>query len=94
MNIIEPIKMASGLIVSIGIGTVIGNAIKATTPEGIGTINKVLVGIGTLAVSGYLSMKASDKTESVIQETSDSAMKLFTANTIAETIVPPVPAED
>lgn len=52
MNPVAIVKGIVGLVASAGAGTVVGNAIKATTPARLTTINKVLVGAGGVALSG------------------------------------------
>lgn len=72
MNKLNVVKTTAGIVVSIGVGAIIGHAIKATTPADLKTINKIVVSIGTVALVGYLSMKASDYAENTIQEVADN----------------------
>lgn len=51
MNL-DLIKSASGMIVSAGVGTIVGNIVKNNTPEDLKTYRKVLVKIGGFALSG------------------------------------------
>lgn len=58
MNGLTIFKAVVEVAISLGTGTVVGNVIKATTPENMSKFGKVLVGIGSFAVSGLVSEAA------------------------------------
>lgn len=55
INKLAIVKGASSLIVSVGVGAVLGNAIQATTPINASTVNTVLTAVGKFALSGILA---------------------------------------
>lgn len=59
----ELIKMASGLVASISVGTVVSHAIKSTTPAVVTPVTKVLVTIGTFVAVGMAGAAATSYTE-------------------------------
>lgn len=59
MKISGIFKSASSLIVSVGAGAIVTNAVKATTPVGTNVYMKVAVGIGSLVVSNMVGDAAS-----------------------------------
>lgn len=58
MNGLTIFKAVVELAVSAGTGTVVGNAVKATTPENLSKIGKVLVAIGSFGLAGLASEAA------------------------------------
>jgi hypothetical protein len=70
---IEMVKLVGGLIVSAGVGMIIDNAIKATTPVRTGTIRKICMALGALVISSMVGDKAVEYTEEKI----DSAVAGF-----------------
>ena len=93
MNKLEAVKTVAGLVVSLGVGAVVGNVIKATTPEDLKTYSKVLVGVGSFALAGYFSMQAAKQTEESIQGLADEASKLINGEIRIE-VVPETPTEE
>lgn len=71
MTKIEMVKAACTFVVSLGVGTIVNNAIKSTTPATVGTLKKVCIGIGGLVLSGMICDKATQYTEQQI----DGAIK-------------------
>lgn len=65
------IKGAAGLASSLGAGAVVGNAIKATTPTDLKLAQKILVGIGGVALSSIAGERAAAYIESQIQGVAD-----------------------
>ena len=63
MNLFAIAKPVLSLATSMGVGTVVGNAVKATTPAALKTSQKVLVGIGGVAVSTIASHLAQSHIE-------------------------------
>lgn len=69
MNKLDAVKNIAKIAVSIGVGAVVGNAVKCTTPEDTKGIGKILVALGSLVVANMISDKAADYTEEKIDET-------------------------
>ena len=78
MKKIDMIKKIGTLVVSVGVGAIVGNAIKATTPSSINTINKVCIGIGAFVLTGMVSGMAAKYTEEQINETVNEIKKMVT----------------
>lgn len=57
-----------GTVASVGVGAVVGNAIKSTTPVDITTINKVMVGAGAFVLTSLVGDVASKYTGAKIDE--------------------------
>jgi hypothetical protein len=66
MKKIEMVKTVGAFIVSIGVGAIIGNGIKATTPAQVGTIKKVCTAIGAIVLSNMVGDAAVKYTEEKI----------------------------
>lgn len=71
MNILPVVKSLAGFASSLGAGTVVGNAIKATTPDELSKLGKVLVSVGSVALSGAAGSIASKWIEDEIQKFAD-----------------------
>ena len=73
MPILPIVKIIAGSLTSFGAGTVVGNAIKATTPANLTRINKIVVGVGSIALSAIAGNAASKYVEEeIIQNSYDS----------------------
>lgn len=68
MDPLNLIKSAAGLITGLGVGTVVGNLIKTTTPDNVKIVNKILVGVGGFVIGGALSEIAANAVEKRIDE--------------------------
>lgn len=55
MNVKNAVKIASEIVVGLGTGAVITNAVKATTPAGGNTYSKVIVFIGSSVISALVA---------------------------------------
>ncbi len=60
MKKIEVVKLIGGVVVSLSVGLVIGNAIKMNTPESLKLIQKIGVGIGGLILHGLVCERAQE----------------------------------
>lgn len=69
MNPTGLVKFATDIIVSAGVGAVVGNAIKATSPLGMKTSQKIMVGVGSVVVSGMVGKNAANYATEQIEET-------------------------
>ncbi|MCX7817549.1 MAG: hypothetical protein N2317_08610 [Syntrophales bacterium] len=68
MSKLELLKKAAGIVVSVGVGAIVGNAITSTTPDTAGTIKKVCIGIGAFVLSSMITDKVSEYAENKIDE--------------------------
>lgn len=66
MKKVEILKNAVGFAASLGVGVIVENAVKATTPVGIGKIGKILVLLGSVVLSSACGDLASKYTDSEI----------------------------
>lgn len=73
------LKSVATLIVSTGVGAVVTHAVKATTPADLKTIQKIVVMIGTVAVSHAVSDVASKYTVGQMSEVAGSLKQLKAA---------------
>jgi hypothetical protein len=69
MSKLEIIKKVGGFIVSMGVGAIVNNAVKATTPIFTHPIKRVCIAIGTVVLGAMISDKAVQYTEKTIDET-------------------------
>lgn len=67
-------KAGVGIIVSVGIGGIITNAVNATTPGNIGIIRKITIGAGTFVLSQMVGDKIVQYTD-VKMEAAYAAVK-------------------
>lgn len=72
MNLKKIVTTVTDLAVGVGVGTVLTNAVKATTPTGMKPYMKVFVFVGSAALSGLVGSAASDYTVKQIDDISDS----------------------
>jgi hypothetical protein len=67
------LKSAVTLIASAGVGAVVTNAVKATTPDDLKTMNKIFVLVGTMVTAHAVSDIASKYTSDQIDEIGKAA---------------------
>lgn len=65
---LKVVKGVGGLVISVGIGAVAANLIKATTPEGTKRIMKICISVGSFFVTGACAAAASDQFEGTIDK--------------------------
>lgn len=75
MNWLSISKELLKFVASTGAATVVTHAIKSTTPANIGTINKVLVGAGTFALSSMVASKVAAYVDEEVNKTFDQIVK-------------------
>jgi|WetSurMetagenome_2_1015567.scaffolds.fasta_scaffold488962_1 hypothetical protein len=68
MDKVEILKLVAQFIISSAVGTVIGNAIKMTTPIQITTINKVAVGVGAFVISNVVGDIVADHAIEMVEK--------------------------
>lgn len=87
MNIIGIVKPAATLVASIGVGAVIGNVIKATTPTSVTLVQKVAVGVGSFVLVNVLGDMAARALDASIDRVADGVHEIRNA-------VKDIPTED
>ena len=60
---IEMVKTIVGAVISIGVGTVVGNILHTTTPKDAGKIGKALSYIGGACIEGLVVAHAQDEAD-------------------------------
>lgn len=68
MKKLEIVKAATQIVVSVGVGSIVGNAIKFTSPASTNLIKKVCIGIGSVVLSNMVSDKAVSYSDQKIDE--------------------------
>jgi hypothetical protein len=77
MKKIELAKTIGTFIVSLGVGAIVGNMIKATTPQSIGMVKKVSIAIGGFALSNMLGDMTANYTDNMIDKTVEQVEKMI-----------------
>lgn len=65
-KILTVVKVVGGIVISIGIGAVATNLIRATTPKNVKKITKICIEVGSFFASGLAAAKASEKFDCTI----------------------------
>lgn len=76
MNPLSLVKTVVEITVSVGVGAVVGNAIKASTPAGIHVVKRVAIGVGGFVLSSMVGDMATKYATETIDETA-SKIKNF-----------------
>ncbi len=66
MGKLEAVKFVSGLVVSVGVGAVVSNVVKATTPGNISKLKKVFIFVGGMVLSFMIEDQAVKYTDAKI----------------------------
>lgn len=69
MNPLNLAKTAVEIIVSVGVGAIVGNTIKLSTPAGTHVLKRAAIGVGGFVLSSMISDKATKYTTDTIDET-------------------------
>lgn len=72
MNPIALIKIASEVVVSLGVGTIVGNVVRATTPENVKGVKKVGILVGSMVLGAMASKKAVEFVNEQIDEVAEN----------------------
>lgn len=81
MKKLEMIKTGVSLVISIGVGIIVKNVIKATTPKDIKKITKFCVLVGGIALSDVLGQMATKYVEDEIDDTVDKVKNIIKEET-------------
>lgn len=76
MNPLGIIKTVSDIVVSVGAGAVVGNAIKATTPLDLTLVKKISLGVGGFVLSSMAGSYASKYVTDQIDSTTNQLKEL------------------
>ena len=76
MDIVKIVKTVGGFVTSLGVGAVVGNVVKVTTPSKISAVNNVLTKIGGVIVGGLFSTMAANYVENKVDETVGTIQKI------------------
>lgn len=74
---LKVVKIVGGLVISIGVGAIVTNLIKATTPEDVKKVTKICIGVGSFCVAGMAASAASNKFEGTMDRIIN-AIQVFT----------------
>jgi len=75
MKKIEIVKKVLEVAVSIGVGAVVGNLVKSTTPSDVGKINKFFIAVGSMVLTGVLTDASTKYAEATFTKTVDEIKK-------------------
>lgn len=81
MNWLGVTKSLLGMITSIGVGNIVGNVVKATTPANLNTFNKITIQVGTFVISGLVATHAVNYVNSEIDSIAAQISKKDTEST-------------
>lgn len=70
-------KQIVTIVVSAGVGAIVANAVKMTTPINTGTLKKLCIGTGSFVLGSMLSEKATDYTDEKIDEMASQVKEMF-----------------
>ncbi len=71
MNPLNLIKTVTELMVSVGVGSIVGNTIKNATPTNAHIVKRISMGIGGFFLSSMVSSKVSKYATETIDETAE-----------------------
>lgn len=71
MTKLEMVKAGAGIVVSIGVGVVVGNVVKLSSPAGRNVLKNICVGAAGLVLSDMISDKACIHVETKIDAVAD-----------------------
>lgn len=80
MNYLNVFKSVSDIVVSLSVGTVVGNAVKATTPATQNLVQKTGVTLGGMVLSALVGSVASKYVNEQIDEASTQIKEAFGKN--------------
>jgi cytochrome bd-type quinol oxidase subunit 2 len=77
MKKMEMLKAGASLIVTVGVGAIVGNIVKGTTPAETKQIMKICIGIGSFVMTCVAGDMAAKYTEDKIDETVKAVTDVF-----------------
>lgn len=70
-------KQIITVVVSAGVGMIVANAVKMTTPLNVGVLKKLSIGAGSFVLGSMLSDKATEYTDQTIDKVADQVKEMF-----------------
>jgi len=83
-NTLKVVKTIGSMVISIGVGAVAVNLIKAASPEDVKKITKICINVGSFFVAGLAASAASKKFESTIDNIVNTITMFMKDNEIGE----------
>jgi len=77
MNIATLIKSTLSVATSISVGSLVGNAIKSTTPAGATFIKRASIGFGSMVLSGMVAHYAALYVEGMVDTAVETTDEMF-----------------
>jgi hypothetical protein len=84
MNPLSLIKTAVEITVSVGVGAVVGNAIKASTPANVHVVKRVAIGVGAFVLSSMVGDMATKYATDTIDDTAGKIKKFMKPEVVEE----------
>jgi hypothetical protein len=84
MNPLSLIKTAVEITVSVGVGAVVGNAIKASTPANVLVVKRVAIGVGAFVLSSMVGDMATKYATDTIDDTAGKIKKFMKPEVVEE----------
>ena len=84
MKRLEILKTGASLIVSVGVGAIVGNVIKTTTPADTKKILKICIDAGGLVLTGLAGDMAGKYTDKTIDDVVDAVKDVVKEDTTTE----------
>jgi len=75
MKVLTVVKGAGAIVISVGIGAIAANLIKATTPDDTRKIIKACIWAGSIFVSGFAARAAGDRFGDTVDEIAENIKK-------------------
>ena len=76
MKKLEMVKTAGSIIISVGVGAIVGNAVKCTTPFPVGAIKKFCIVVGSFVLSNMVGDKAVEYAEEKVDGAVDQIKQM------------------
>lgn len=83
-TVVNVVKVVGGVVISIGVGAIVANLIRATTPEDVKKITKVCIGVGSFFVAGMTAAAASKRFDNSLDTIISMVTKFIMENDESE----------
>lgn len=84
MKKLDILKGIAELAVSVGVGAIVGNTVKMTTPSDIHTLKRIAISIGSFALSSMVGDRVSSYVSEQIDETAERVNKIVNPESAEE----------
>lgn len=85
-ELLKTTKQVVTFAVSVGVGIIVKNIVRATTPAGLGLVSKAFIGAGSLGLGYMLSDKTAEYTDQQIDKTVEEVKAILVKSEDEETI--------